>query len=177
MLKYAILGLLNRKGMSGYDLTKEFDKELVNFWNAKHSQIYPELKKLEESGLIEHKVEISGEILEKKIYYLTKEGREDLVLWLLKKQSVPKTSKDSFKLQIYLSEILEKEDLVNILKDYKKKRQAKYAFLYDKFNEYKIKPKIFSSEFSDYLVLKSAIMREDAYIEWLNWCLNEIEIQ
>ena len=31
-LKYAILGLVNRKPLTGYDLSKEFSKELNNFW-------------------------------------------------------------------------------------------------------------------------------------------------
>ncbi|MCX8179105.1 MAG: PadR family transcriptional regulator, partial [Candidatus Aenigmarchaeota archaeon] len=39
-LKYAILGLLNRKPMTGYDLSKEFSYQLGNFWSANHSQIY-----------------------------------------------------------------------------------------------------------------------------------------
>ena len=38
-LKYAILGLLNRKNMTGYDLSKEFETTLFEFWNAKHSQM------------------------------------------------------------------------------------------------------------------------------------------
>ncbi|HCX64833.1 MAG TPA: PadR family transcriptional regulator, partial [Eubacteriaceae bacterium] len=33
-LKYAILGLLHRKSLTGYDLKKEFDRELANFWYA-----------------------------------------------------------------------------------------------------------------------------------------------
>lgn len=45
-LKYAILGLLNRNEMTGYELSKEFETTLFEFWNAKHSQIYPELKSL-----------------------------------------------------------------------------------------------------------------------------------
>ncbi len=45
-LKYAILGLLNRNPMTGYDIVKEFNFQLAEFWNAKHSQIYPELKKI-----------------------------------------------------------------------------------------------------------------------------------
>lgn len=44
-LKYAILGLLNQKEMTGYDLMKQFESTLCEFWSAKHSQIYPELKK------------------------------------------------------------------------------------------------------------------------------------
>ena len=59
-LKYAILGLLNRKNMTGYDLSKEFETTLFEFWNAKHSQIYPELKSLSENGLVRYEVEITG---------------------------------------------------------------------------------------------------------------------
>ena len=70
-LKYAILGLLMRKKMSGYDLNKEFNTALIEFWSAKHSQIYPELKKLLAEELVEYKVEISGDVLEKKIYSIT----------------------------------------------------------------------------------------------------------
>ena len=46
-LKYAILGLINRKPMTGYDITREFNSNnLANFWYAKHSQVYPELGRL-----------------------------------------------------------------------------------------------------------------------------------
>lgn len=64
-LKYAILGLLNKEPMTGYDIGKEFSKDLGEFWTAKHSQIYPELKKLLNEGLIVYEIQISGEILEK----------------------------------------------------------------------------------------------------------------
>ena len=56
-LKYAILGLLNRKNMTGYDLSKEFETTLFEFWNAKHSQIYPDLKSLSENGLVRSEVD------------------------------------------------------------------------------------------------------------------------
>ena len=65
-LRYAILGLLNRRDMSGYDLTKEFETTLAEFWGAKHSQIYPELKALADEGLIAYQIEISGTVLEKR---------------------------------------------------------------------------------------------------------------
>ena len=70
-LKYAILGLLNRNEMTGYELSKEFETTLFEFWNAKHSQIYPELKSLNAEGLIQYRVEITGNVLEKKVYTRT----------------------------------------------------------------------------------------------------------
>ena len=78
-LKFAVLGLLNRRPMTGYEIGKEFDYELGQFWNAKHSQIYPELKKLLDEGLVVFDVEISGDILEKKRYTITEKGQLELL--------------------------------------------------------------------------------------------------
>ena len=43
-LKYAILGMLMQKSMTGYELMQQFESALCEFWTANHSQIYPELK-------------------------------------------------------------------------------------------------------------------------------------
>ena len=52
-LKYAILGLINREPMTGYDITREFNSNnLANFWYAKHSQVYPELGRLMDEKLV-----------------------------------------------------------------------------------------------------------------------------
>ena len=59
-LKYAILGLLMKKDMTGYELTKEFNSALFEFWNASHSQIYPKLKALTKEGLIISSRHFSG---------------------------------------------------------------------------------------------------------------------
>ena len=75
-LKYAILGLLMKKDMTGYELTKEFNSALFEFWNASHSQIYPKLKALTKEGLIEYHIEITGTVLEKKVYTITDAGKE-----------------------------------------------------------------------------------------------------
>ena len=82
-LKYAILGMLSRRELTGYDMMKEFDRGLANFWYASHSQLYPELKRLAGEGLIQYETSIKGESLEKKIYRITPEGMEDLRQWLL----------------------------------------------------------------------------------------------
>ena len=52
VLTYAILGLLNRTAMTGYDISKAFNHELAKFWHAKHSQIYGELKSMFNDGLV-----------------------------------------------------------------------------------------------------------------------------
>ena len=52
--------------MTGYDLMKQFESTLCEFWSAKHSQIYPELKKLTEEGSVAYTTEPSDNGAEKK---------------------------------------------------------------------------------------------------------------
>lgn len=100
-LKYAILGLLCRHPMTGYEIAKEFNNELAEFWYANHSQIYPELKRLNDEGLVSYDIEISGEILEAKRYTITEDGYEDFAKWLNKDEKMQKTPKDIFRLRMY----------------------------------------------------------------------------
>ena len=90
-LKYAILGLINRETMTGYDLMKVFNMELVNFWYAKHSQIYPELKKLTDEGMITFETLPEGDKLRKKIYSITEKGKQDFQNWLLQQDLLEPT--------------------------------------------------------------------------------------
>lgn len=76
ILKYIILGLLNHKELAGYDLKKLFEGEVGDFWSSNHSQIYPELRRMEEKGLITSHSETVGTKLEKKYYHITRPGRK-----------------------------------------------------------------------------------------------------
>ena len=51
-LRDAILVSLSDGPMSGYDLAKHFDQTVGFFWRATHSQIYRELSKLKDKGLV-----------------------------------------------------------------------------------------------------------------------------
>lgn len=80
-LKYAILGYLSSGMGSGYDLVQQLDGGLGWFWAASHSQIYPELRRLETAGLITGTATTVGERLEKRVYALTEKGAEELQAW------------------------------------------------------------------------------------------------
>lgn len=166
-LKYAILGLINKKPSTGYDITKEFKKELGNFWRARHSQIYPELNKLEDEGLIEHEVIISGESLEKKVYSIKDKGKKDLFKWLEKDEEMVPTSKDKFRLRMYFLDDIDRERVIELLKSQLEQRKKKLNTLKRKMGDYSETPEFASGNLGDYIVLEGAILREEAYIEWL----------
>ncbi len=170
-LKYAILGLLNRKPMTGYDLGKEFDFQLAEFWNAKHSQIYPELKKLVDEELIFFDIEISGDVLEKKVYTITEKGRKEFLKWLNKYEPMEPTPKSIFRLRMYFSNNLDVDTRIKFLEKHLAQHHERLNFLHSQIDRYDGVPPLDDDAFGDYLVLESAILREEATIKWLENCI------
>ncbi|MEO3892214.1 PadR family transcriptional regulator [Nonomuraea sp. B5E05] len=81
-LRHALLAILTAEPMTGYDLVKYFDGSIAFVWNAPHSQIYPELRRMERDGLVEVRVVPRGEKAEKRIYSISETGFAELRNWL-----------------------------------------------------------------------------------------------
>ncbi|MEU6785820.1 PadR family transcriptional regulator [Nonomuraea angiospora] len=78
-LRHAVLGLLSEGPASGYDLMKMFDISLSNVWSATQSQLYAELGKLADAGL----VDVSAEGPRgRKEYAVTEAGLAELRQWI-----------------------------------------------------------------------------------------------
>jgi DNA-binding PadR family transcriptional regulator len=78
-LRHALLGLLAEQPASGWDLTRRFNDVLGSVWPAGHPQIYGELRKLLDEGLIE--VESEGP-RGRKAYRVTDAGLAEVRRWL-----------------------------------------------------------------------------------------------
>jgi PadR family transcriptional regulator AphA len=78
---YVILGMLRREPRSGYEIKQAVDGSTRFFWAASYGQIYPELAKLAEAGLVEPEPQQTGG-RKRTIYHLTDSGREELRRWL-----------------------------------------------------------------------------------------------
>ncbi|HHU22136.1 MAG TPA: PadR family transcriptional regulator [Clostridiales bacterium] len=170
-LKYAILGLVNRSPRTGYDITKAFTESIGNFWEAKHSQIYPELHRLASGGLIEYEIEIQGEKLEKKVYSITDKGRNELLNWLLTDEPLPPVPKDSFRLRLYFSENLSTLAVSELINGQLAKRRRRLEHLKEELHAMEDSgepPVLFTPEFYEYLLIMGGIFREQAYINWIN---------
>lgn len=81
-LRYALLGFLSTEPASGYTIAREFAESMGWFWYASHSQIYPELRRLESEGLIHGRPPESDGVRTKRIYELAPAGRAALQAWL-----------------------------------------------------------------------------------------------
>lgn len=109
-LKYALLGALSIKPMSGYDIKKIFERGIGLAWNANFSQIYPHLHRLEKEGLVERRDVIQDGRPNKKLYSLTPKGLEELKSWLAEPITVAYL-KDEFALKFFFSDHLDKQTL------------------------------------------------------------------
>jgi DNA-binding PadR family transcriptional regulator len=105
-LRHAVLGLLSLQPSTGYELTQRFDRSLSNAWHASHSQIYPELSKLEAEGLVEVVAEGARR---SKTWGATGAGREELRRWMTEAEPV-RTQRNETGLRWFLVFLLEPAD-------------------------------------------------------------------
>lgn len=73
-LRLATLALLSARPMTGYELVKYFDDSVGLLWAAPHSQLYPELRRMEVDGLVQGQAVARGLRATKRIYSITPAG-------------------------------------------------------------------------------------------------------
>jgi PadR family transcriptional regulator AphA len=78
----ALLGLLLSEPKHGYELFQEFSRELGRVWRVGQSQLYAQLKLLEESRLVSVRIEEQPNRPARKVYQLTPEGWEVFEEWV-----------------------------------------------------------------------------------------------
>lgn len=112
---FVILGLLNQKPLTGYEIKKRIDNELKYFWDTSFGQIYPTLSTLEQNGWVSKSVEHNGQRVERIIYTITQKGRDKLKAWLILPPDVP-FIKYEILLKLYFGSLIDvQENIANIV--------------------------------------------------------------
>jgi PadR family transcriptional regulator AphA len=105
-LRHAVLGLLAVEPATGYDVAQRFGKSMANAWHASHSQIYPELARLHEEGM----VEVVGEGARRsRTWAVTERGHEELRRWMTETQPA-RTQRSETGVRWFLLAVLEPAD-------------------------------------------------------------------
>jgi PadR family transcriptional regulator, regulatory protein AphA len=119
---YVILGMVRKEPRSGYEIKAMVDKTTRFFWAASYGQIYPELKRLAEAGLI---VGIDSPTGSRKrtVYEITADGEEELKAWL---RQPPRTfeMREEGLLKLFFADALPREEAVEILRAMRAHREA-----------------------------------------------------
>lgn len=171
LLPMILLGLINIEPKTGYDLKKEFETEIGEFWSVKHSQIYLELKRLVAEDEIVAETGFFGNKIEKTYYRITSKGRERLQDWLESYYDMLSVNKDEFVLKLYFIKKKDDPRLKGLLNEQFRLRREKLTHLLER-RELLFKTKKSRNEnYGHYLILEHAIQREQEYVSWLEGIL------
>lgn len=179
-LGYALLCLLARRDRTGYELS-QFTKPPRNhlLWSAGHSQIYPELAKLSEAGLVTFSEVAQASRPDKKVYRLTDMGRRNLRSWVLKPPK-PAPFRNELTLKAHASWLVDPEegaamfrarmeiaeDEIEMIRDHQRNLETRYGAVFP--------PPVDNPLFGTYANLKFAIDSRKQLIEWCRWMENEL---
>jgi len=124
---YVILGLVSKEPRSGYEIKAVVDGSTRFFWAASYGQIYPELKRLAEAGLVSGAEAPTGG-RRRTVYEITADGEEELRTWL---RQPPETfeMREEGLLKLFFANLLPPEEAVEILRAMRAHRLAVNAQL------------------------------------------------
>lgn len=119
---YVILGFVRNEPRSGYEIKAVVDNSTRFFWAASYGQIYPELKRLSEAGLITGSDSPTGG-RKRTIYEITADGEEELRTWL---RQEPETfeMRDEGLLKLFFADALPRDEALEILRSMRVRRLA-----------------------------------------------------
>lgn len=179
-LSYALLGLLARKSLSGYDLAQQMKKRVGLMWSALPSQIYPELARLEAQGLVMHEVVTQQDYRpDKKVYDITEAGRASLREWVTE-PTPPSTLRDEFLLKAYSIWLADPQRALECFREHEQVHRQQLAehetLLARLTREWGSASEQHDSPlFGSALALRYAIGYERNYLEWCQWVIEQLE--
>jgi PadR family transcriptional regulator, regulatory protein AphA len=155
---YVILGMLHGGPKSGYEIKSIVDHSTRFFWAASYGQIYPELKRLEKSGLVAG-TEAPRDGRKRTVYKITAAGRSELREWLRQPPTVFE-SRDEGLLKLFFAGALPPEDAVSTLQAMRERSQDVLARLRE------VEPKAAAAGGYPLMVLRGGIELNEWYSDW-----------
>jgi PadR family transcriptional regulator, regulatory protein AphA len=167
-LRHALLGLLAQTPSSGYDLLKRFDESLAFVWPAQRSQVYGELAKLNEAGLIE--VTSTG-ARNRSEYDITDEGRAELRRWMTD-PAAASPYRSAALLRVFFLWTLSREEGAEYLKEFTRRNTQRNAGLERIRDEtpWNGSP----VQVCEWLALEFGIRASESAAQWGDWAADQL---
>jgi DNA-binding PadR family transcriptional regulator len=170
-LGFALLALLVSEPLSGSELSRLLSQRVSHFWNATHSQIYPELAKLTSVGFATFQVVEQKDRPDKKEYSITDAGRQALRDWLTSPLADP-VKRDELVVRVYAIGFADRPAAITLFADQAERHRLKWRNYQGVLNRIETEhpdglrdPR--SSWFGPSLALRRGLSYE---LEYSNWC-------
>lgn len=128
VIQYAILGLLSRQPLAGYDLKKLFAEAETLYWSGNSNQIYRMLVKLHKDNFVTQEVHQQEDAPARKVYTITQAGKEALLTWLQTPPELPQV-RNHFMLQLTWASQLNDAELEKLLTLYEEELRVKQMMI------------------------------------------------
>lgn len=163
-LGHALLGVLAEGPRTGYALVKHLEQSIAYTWPASHSQVYPELARLREAGLIN---ESAAAPRGGRVYELTEAGLEEVRRWL--RDTAPsRTVRDEASLRLFFLWLLEPAHAEAYLRGEAERARG----LLDEFETIEAQPDPDNPKTRAYrIALELGLRSARARLEWAEWAL------
>lgn len=169
-LPHAILTALLEKPSSGLEVTRRFDKSIGFFWSATHQQIYRELGRLEDAGLIRALPQPPSRG-QRKEYEVLAAGRAELERWIAESHD-PKPIRDPLLLRLRAAAVLGSTGLAPELRRHLALHEAQLA-QYEEIERRDFPPEKAAGENRlQHRILQAGLAMETFWIQWLNGTLD-----
>ena len=178
-LGYALLGLLAREPRSGYDLARWMKVPIGFFWQARHSQIYPELAGLEARGLVVHHRVEQQDRPDKKVYEITTAGRDELGRWVTAPPA-PRPVRNQLLLKAYCLWLADRPAVIALFRD-QERRQFERLADYERRQVWMEREwgddlrRVSSPHFATYATLRAGIGYATEAAAWCRWVAEQLE--
>jgi len=155
----SLLGFLHTGAMTGWDLARAVESSIGEFWNVTRSQIYRELRSLEQARLVDAGVVGTRD---RRPYTITPHGREAFARWITRPPG-DDLVRSPLLLTVYFGGHLDESSLVRFLTMHRvrhEQRLADYRTLHEALRE---QPELRWVRFA----LEYGIEHEQAVLRWL----------
>jgi PadR family transcriptional regulator AphA len=119
---YVILGMLRKGPKSGYEIKAAADISTRFFWAISYGQIYPELKRLEQAGLVEGEAD-PGSGRQRRVYSITPLGEKALHEWLTRPGDLHSELRHEGVLRFFFADALDSGERIELLNAIRAKHQ------------------------------------------------------
>lgn len=175
-LGYAILGLLATQPRTGYDLARRMKTPIGYMWTAQHSQIYPELARLEADQLVRSTVIAGPGPRDTKRYRITAAGRRALQAWV--DSPLDEVARSEFMLRIRSLWLLSPERARAFIVKQQRRYLGRLEVYAEEEASFALEPgdptDPSTPTFAEYATLRYGIMRAHDTIAWCDWLLEQL---
>ncbi len=121
-----ILGMLKLGARTGYDIKGRTDVSTRFFWGASYGQIYPELRRLENAGLVTSEESRRGR-LRRRAYRLTDAGEAALHEWIVSDRPLDFAYRDEGLLKVFFGDVTSPDELLENVRRLRRDHEERLA--------------------------------------------------